>query len=397
MAGSRTAQVVTWLQRPGWLLAFGGVLLLAFADGGFFPSTWWPATAAFASVAALAFLIRGSVALTRGQTLVVGALIALVGWTALSALWSPVDGASLPEARRTLVYAALALAAAAVRGHLLDGTLAAIAVVSAYAVGQRLAGGPPSPPDPFEGTLLQEPIGYANGLGALAAIGLTVTIVRTMSGRRLRYGALAVLFAVTLTLTGSRGGWLAAVVGVGVGVALVLRRRRIAQVLTVLAATMLAVVLSLSAGPAAADLAERAGDRPLYWHVAWEQVAEAPLVGGGAGTFELAWLERRPVAVEVQDAHTLYLELLAELGVVGLGLLGLALLPPLLAGLRGADAAATGGYLGFLVHAGIDWDWELPAVTVAGLLCGIALLAHERASFVAQPHLGLYERKKGAQ
>jgi hypothetical protein len=24
----------------------------------------------------------------------------------------------------------------------------------------------------------------------------------------------------------------------------------------------------------------------------------------------------------------------------------------------------------FLVHAGLDWDWELPAVVVAGLACG---------------------------
>jgi Flp pilus assembly protein TadD len=28
----------------------------------------------------------------------------------------------------------------------------------------------------------------------------------------------------------------------------------------------------------------------------------------------------------------------------------------------------------FLVHAGVDWDWELPAVVVVGLLCGVALL-----------------------
>ena len=63
------------------------------------------------------------------------------------------------------------------------------------------------------------------------------------------------------------------------------------------------------------------------------------------------------------DAHSLYLETLAELGLVGLALLVLALAPPLVAGFRGVEAAATGGYVAFLIHAGLDWDWELPAVT----------------------------------
>jgi hypothetical protein len=81
------------------------------------------------------------------------------------------------------------------------------------------------------------------------------------------------------------------------------------------------------------------------------------------------------VPVSVRDAHSLYLETLAELGLLGLALLGLALAPPLLAAFRGASAAAAGGYVAFLVHAGLDWDWELPAVTLAGLLCGAALIA----------------------
>ena len=36
--------------------------------------------------------------------------------------------------------------------------------------------------------------------------------------------------------------------------------------------------------------------------------------------------------------------------------------------------AALGAYTAFLVHAGIDWDWEMPAVTLAALVCGAALL-----------------------
>jgi O-antigen ligase len=137
----------------------------------------------------------------------------------------------------------------------------------------------------------------------------------------------------------------------------------------------LALVLTLPAGSLADDLAVRGGGgRPWYWHVAWHEAKEFPVAGRGAGTFELAWLEEQPIPESILDAHSLYLETLAELGVVGLGLLALALAPPLLAAFRGASAAAAGGYVAFLFHAGVEWDWEMPAVTVAGLLCGAALL-----------------------
>src|SRR5207245_10825350 len=35
-------------------------------------------------------------------------------------------------------------------------------------------------------------------------------------------------------------------------------------------------------------------------------------------------------------------------------------------------------YVAVVVHAGVDWDWELSAVTFAGLLCGMALLIAAR-------------------
>jgi hypothetical protein len=47
-------------------------------------------------------------------------------------------------------------------------------------------------------------------------------------------------------------------------------------------------------------------------------------------------------------------------------------------------AAAAGGYVAFVVHLGVDWDWELPAVTLAGVTCGAALLVAIRNE-VARP------------
>ena len=45
------------------------------------------------------------------------------------------------------------------------------------------------------------------------------------------------------------------------------------------------------------------------------------LVGSGAGSFKRYWLEHRPGAWSIRDAHTLYIEMLAELGPVGLVLI----------------------------------------------------------------------------
>jgi O-Antigen ligase len=118
--------------------------------------------------------------------------------------------------------------------------------------------------------------------------------------------------------------------------------------------------------------------RTDYWRVAWREVEAHPWLGGGAGSYQRFWLRHRPADLPVRDAHSLYLETLAELGPVGLALLLCALAAPLLA-VRAARrnplaAAALGAYVAFLVHAGIDWDWEMTAVTLAALACGVALL-----------------------
>jgi hypothetical protein len=41
-------------------------------------------------------------------------------------------------------------------------------------------------------------------------------------------------------------------------------------------------------------------------------------------------------------------------------------------------AAAAGAYVALLAHAAVDWDWEMPAVMVTGLVCATALLVAAR-------------------
>jgi O-antigen ligase len=118
--------------------------------------------------------------------------------------------------------------------------------------------------------------------------------------------------------------------------------------------------------------------RVSYWAVALHDSQAHPILGSGAGTFARYWHAERPLPVDVQDAHSLYLETLAETGPLGLLLIAVALGTPLLVAARNRGTPAVLGlapaYVAFVVHAGIDWDWEMPVVTLAGLLCGAALL-----------------------
>jgi hypothetical protein len=84
--------------------------------------------------------------------------------------------------------------------------------------------------------------------------------------------------------------------------------------------------------------------------------------------------------MKVRDAHGLYFDIFAELGAVGLAGLLLLVALPVVAAIRTRRsplvAPALAGFVALAVHAGIDWDWEMPAVMIAGLTCaGVLLLA----------------------
>jgi hypothetical protein len=122
--------------------------------------------------------------------------------------------------------------------------------------------------------------------------------------------------------------------------------------------------------------------RSDYWRVAWGEAQDHPLLGGGAGSWQRAWQLHRPADITVRNAHNLYLETLAELGPVGLLLLVAALGAPLAAtrSARGSPlgAAAAAAYVAFLVHVGVDWDWQITAVGVAALACAVTLARSDR-------------------
>ncbi len=128
-------------------------------------------------------------------------------------------------------------------------------------------------------------------------------------------------------------------------------------------------------------LATLQSNRYAYWKVAWRDFEAQPLRGVGGGGWAVDWLRYRPFDSGAQDAHSLPIQTAAELGVVGLALLLAFLASVALAARRawlaGVELAAgpAAGCIVWLCHSMVDWDWEMPALTLVALLLAAALLA----------------------
>ncbi len=122
--------------------------------------------------------------------------------------------------------------------------------------------------------------------------------------------------------------------------------------------------------------------RTEHWRVAFKQFERSRVHGEGAATYRLAWEHDRRIPLAVTDGHGLYFEVLGELGAVGLVLLLVPILTigdALLTRLREPDRVLWAGVLcaavAWAVHAGVDWDWEMPVVTLWVFAAGGLALA----------------------
>jgi O-antigen ligase len=118
-----------------------------------------------------------------------------------------------------------------------------------------------------------------------------------------------------------------------------------------------------------------------YWKVGLENgFAKHPVEGTGAGGFAVIWLQHRDVRERVKVAHSLYVETLAELGIVGFAFLALFFAGVAMAAVRARVPGATAAFVVFAVHAALDWDWEMPALTLVALaLAGLIVASAEEA------------------
>jgi O-antigen ligase len=261
-------------------------------------------------------------------------LISFVGWAAVSAVWAEDSGAAIDATTRYLPNAMLFLivfAGVRTREQLLwvVGSLVVGAVVAA--VYGMVAGPPPDDPG-------RVAIGNANETAASLVAGgtLAAALVFALRGKPVLrlLTTIAVplcVFAVFLTL--SRGGLVA--LGASLIAAIVVAGRRRGVVLGLAAAAVLATVIYFGAfAPAEArnrvlELQGGTG-RTDIWTVGWRMVEDQPLLGVGAGNFPVASIHYllEPGSLMRTDfivdnpkvAHNTYLNVLAELGVVGLAL-----------------------------------------------------------------------------
>lgn len=126
------------------------------------------------------------------------------------------------------------------------------------------------------------------------------------------------------------------------------------------------------------------GRWPL-WNAALKENASATIAGHGSGSFEVWWAQHGTGGDFVRDAHSLYLETLGELGIVGFALLVSFLGWVLVVGaMRYRDAAsarrtqlaaALAGCAAFCVGASYDWLWELAVIPIAFLLLASVLVS----------------------
>ena len=124
-------------------------------------------------------------------------------------------------------------------------------------------------------------------------------------------------------------------------------------------------------------------NRAELWRLALDAFGARPLLGYGAGTYELYYAQHTATEVSgsVTDAHELYAQTLAELGIVGfipLAIVVGGVLVLLARRIRGPDrtayAALFAAIVAWAIHAGVDWDWQMPAVTLwLFIAAGLAL------------------------
>ena len=133
------------------------------------------------------------------------------------------------------------------------------------------------------------------------------------------------------------------------------------------------------AAPTETRLGSTGGQRYDLWRIAWAEFESAPLYGVGEGAYTVRYYRERATNRNLSTPHSLPLAVLAELGLVGVLLLGGALLAAALALARGwpsatpverrwaSSLAGCGAVL--LGQSVVDWLWQIPGLTGLGLMC----------------------------
>ncbi len=339
----------------------------------------------------------------------IGLLVALAGWLGVAGRagsWA-FQAQGLWRASSTLTYP--------------NATAAVLAAISLVVLG-RLIGTPGSVPLALAATGLLA--GLAATMSRAGALGLVVGLVVLAGLRGLGAtaravvgpvaGALVALMCLVPSMPAASPPRPAlALVGLGAGLALAALVARLPRwpALALLGCVLAAGVAGLlatggAAGGAAQTVAEArvnlaSPDRTGALHAALRLVAQHPLTGTGPGHADLRWRGHDHGTQLFAYVHNEYLQVAAELGLVGLVLLALLLvaIARLLwrARATGRSGATWAGVVAaaaaFAVHSGFDFVWHLPAIVLTvTLLVGAALPAPDTAP-THQPSTSVQEEE----
>lgn len=265
----------------GYAIPLGLVVYLGFSEGGVEPIVHEEVGIACAWVLLMA-LAAGFLRRWRPPAVAMaaaGTLAALATWTLLALLWSESPGNTAVELARVSTYVGVFVLGLVLQGpggarRTLQGVAAGVSVLALAALLSRLQPSWFGPNELAEAlpdvrSRLAYPLGYWNALGGLVAIGLPLVLWVATSARigwqRLVAAAIAPALVLVIYLTLSRGGALAALVGLAIFAALYPIRIAIVPVFATTALAGGLLIWAASSRTALADglktsAAERQGD-----------------------------------------------------------------------------------------------------------------------------------------
>jgi O-antigen ligase len=265
-------------------------------------------------------------------------LLGFLTWAVMSASWAEVPTQALDTSSRyfqNMILFLIVYTAIRKRNH-------AIWVSWAWLLGATVATVPAmlSPPT-YEDDLtvrISGTIGDPNELAALLVAGVVFAGVLTAITRdrpplRLAAGGAVVLFLMGIFYTVSRGGLLALGVALIAACLLAGRWRGRALVVAGLGLSIVVIYFASFAGLDARDrvtTVQGGTGRSDLWKIGWRMVEDQPIHGIGSGNFPISSIHYlvQPGVIERDDfiistpkvTHNTYLQILAELGIVGLAL-----------------------------------------------------------------------------
>ncbi|MGA7752693.1 MAG: O-antigen ligase family protein [Candidatus Sulfotelmatobacter sp.] len=240
---------------------------------------------------------------------------------------------------------------------------------------------------------------YAGLMELLIPIPLVISMTHLVHEKeRLAAGVAAAIMVGTVFLSGSRGGMIAILVEL-IAFAIVVFRKQKGIRIAISAVAFVVVLVSLLAWLGGKELTSRVSSISTEAHSeisggvrlsidrdGLKMFRHKPILGWGLGTFPVVYPQFRSFYTNffVNEAHNDYLQLLAEMGLVGFGLMIWFVVLGYRRALRkiknwnsdvscATTLACTLGFTGILVHSFFDFNLQIPAnAALFYVFCSIA-------------------------